>query len=738
MRKRSELTLFDDPSELESASRFFMVGIGGAGMSGLARLLKSEGRSVAGTDMADSDAVAMLRNLGIEVTVGHTGEPIREGDAVILSDAIDLETSPEVARARELGCPLLRRSQALAWVLRSKKLIAVTGTHGKTTTTGMVAAALVEAGLDPTIVVGAEVPQFGAAVVEGKGDWAVVEACEAYESYLDLHPEIAVVTNLELDHIDYHETWEKLLDSMRTFLGQAGEQAIISDDPGAKQAAEGLGIGVAVQDSEDWPGDLRHMAGDHFRVDAALALAAAKAAGADEPAAVRGIEGFSGAERRMQVIHDGDVLVVDDYAHHPTEITATIDALRELHPGRRMVVAFQPHLYSRTAELIPEFAEALSAADFVFLTDIYPAREAPMPGISSLRIAEALTVPFRYVPSRHLLPREVNSWAKEGDLVVGMGAGSIGEFARAFVAERTADRETVAVLCGGDNAEREVSRVSGHAIAAAVRELGREPLLIDPHDLLQSGKALEKLTGPQRPKCAVLALHGPNAEDGIGQAVCEVMHLPYCGSRVASSALAMDKEASKRVLAAEGIPVPRGVEVRAADAAVGVPLPVVVKPNRHGSTVGLTFVRQAEELEPAIRLALQYDESCLVEEMVEGVEISVPVMGDRALPAVEIVPASGSYDFASKYVPGATEEICPARITDDQQEEAARLALASHQALGCEGITRADMIVLPDRIVVLEINTIPGMTPTSLVPRSAEAAGMTFTDVVRYLIDHAR
>jgi UDP-N-acetylmuramate--L-alanine ligase len=757
MRTPEEIkTAFSDRSELDGRTSFVLVGIGGAGMSGVARMLLSRGYSVKGTDLVDSRVVGELRDLGAQVRIGHTADVVSFGDAVVVSDAIPLATSPEVRRARELGCPLFRRSQALGWLLKDKKLIAVTGTHGKTTTTGMIGAGLLAAGLDPTVVVGAEVPQFGGSVVEGKGEWAVVEACEAYDSFHDFDPTIVVLTNLELDHVDFHGSWEGLKGSVVRFLRKLpaeGELVFHRSDQGSSEVA--AAVGRDHQHSEE--GEKKSAialaylmtSGEHNRANAQLAMIAldsvfrAKTSNFDEVVNYRAsgfqaVYGFGGAERRLQVLQSGDLDVVDDYAHHPTEIKASIQALREKYPDRRLVIAYQPHLYSRTKDLIKEFAEALDGADHVFLTDIYPAREDPIPGISSLRIAELMTKDVTYVPSRHLLPRMVKAFAKKGDVVVGMGAGNIESFAPDFIKELQRKGNKIAVVYGGDSAEREVSLHSGREVHKALHELGYDAFLVDVTELLLNKADTSAFKGTDRPDLAFLCVHGTHAEDGAIQGFFELLHIPYTGSGMQSSAIAMDKDLTKQVLTAQGLPTAKGVKWHRRDPRPDLPkAPVIVKPNAQGSTVGLSFVESDDQLEKAIKHAFAYDDAILVEEWVKGIEISVPVAGDQILPAVEIVPASGRYDFEAKYTPGATEEVCPARITKDQEQEAGQLALKAHRALNCRGVTRTDMIVAKDSIVVLEVNTLPGMTATSLVPRSAGVHGWSFSDLVRWITEDA-
>jgi len=809
MRKPSEIaTAFAPREALDGKSSFFLVGIGGAGMSALARMLKHRGFTVTGTDSTASPETARLTEEGIPVLIGHSGEAVASACvepsdwAMVLTDAVDLSVSPEVAAAKELGVPILRRSQLLGWLVKDRKVIAVTGTHGKTTTTGMLGSALMSAGLDPLVVVGASIPQFGGPVVEGKGEWAVVEACEAYDGFHDIDPHIVLLTNLELDHVDFHGTYENLRDSVIRFVqkvGPTGRLVYCAEDAGATEVAQMAGVPSTAYAIEDFgrimekdekilfagPGQY----GRHNHLNASGALVAAEIAGVEDASGLDGVVRFKGAERRQQVLYGGgvpvewitnqpfpdvkipkvDYKVIDDYAHHPTEVRESLRAIkgwfvstppseefqakaREKRPDSkwsagRLIVVFQPHLYSRTAPLIEEFAQALDEADVVVLTDIYPAREAPMPGISSARIAEKVTKPVHYIPSRHLLPMKVAAMLQHGDVVVGMGAGNISEFAPALVKEiERGKAETpapVVVLYGGDSAEREVSLHSGRAVHAALKRKGYDAKLVDMTDLLLSKGDLSAFIGPNRPRLAFLAVHGTHAEDGAIQGLLELLHIPYTGSGIQASSIAMDKAMTKQVLIANGIRVPIGNHLTDMDAPLDIRPPLIVKPNAQGSTVGLTFVEDPASLCGALATAFAYDDSVLVEEWITGMEISVPVLDDEPLLPVEIAPTSGRYDFASKYLPGATEEIVPARLSPKLLEEARAIALKAHRALGCAGATRTDMIVRhhedPDRaeIFVLEVNTLPGMTATSLLPNSAAAAGIDFDTLCQRLVEDA-
>lgn len=742
MRTKKEiLEDFAERDLLNSYTKFFLVGIGGAGMSALALMLNERGFRVSGTDSTASPTTADLIQHGINVHIGHTSEGIEADCALILSDAIDLAKSPEVQKAKELGVPLFRRSQLLGWLLKDRKVIAVTGTHGKTTTTGLLGAGLIAAGLDPFIVVGAAIPQFNGPIVPGKGEYAVIEACEAYDSIRDYDPYIVLLTNLELDHVDFHGSYENLRESMLDFvtrIQEGGKLVFCLEDKGACEVAEMCWVPKSGYSKDDLIGEIS-LPGEHNRLNAAGALVTASIV-ADRDKAQKGIRDFAGAERRLQLLRDGSVAVIDDYAHTPAEVEASLSALKQRYADRRLVVVYQPHLYSRTNGQFEAFARALSIADSIVITDIYPAREDPMAGVSSARIAELTSKPTLYVPCRHLLPQTVAKLAKPRDVVCGMGAGNIAEFAPAFIKEldRASRKQTkVAVVYGGESAEREVSLHSGRCVYDALISKGYDAKLVDVSELLLSKGDVSQFVGPDRPDAAFLAIHGTRAEDGALQGFLEMLHIPYTGPGIQASSISINKALTKQILERAGLRVPKGQLLTNPDEKVVIPAPAIVKPNAQGSTVGLGYVESDSEMPEAVRKAFQYDDAVLVEEWIKGIETSVPVLGDRALLPVEIAPATGRYDFASKYVPGATEEIIPARVPEHVLKNLQETAVKAHQALGCEGATRTDIFVCGEELIVLEVNTLPGMTKTSLLPNSAAAAGIPYEELVDWMVKDA-
>ncbi|UCH34776.1 MAG: UDP-N-acetylmuramate--L-alanine ligase [Armatimonadota bacterium] len=437
-----------------------LIGVGGIGMSAVAQVLRSRGDRVSGCDIRPSPLTAKLEGLGIAFSEGHSPAHLAGVTRVVVSDAIRHD-SPELLHARELNLPVLRRSQLVGELMAEKRGIAVAGTHGKTTTTAMVGFILAQAGLDPTVLVGGELPAFGGNARIGSGDFFVAEACEAYESFLDLEPEIAVVTNVEAEHLDHHKSEQGLIESFAKFLGNirdGGRVVFCADDPRATSlaidaSAEAVSYGTAAQalfravDIGDDGLGMRFVAvHPHGRVDARLpvpgrhsvlnalgAMAACALAGVNPEQSVRILECYGGVERRFQVTTTASgVTVVDDYAHHPTEVRAVMATARPRCTGA-LVVVFQPHLYSRTRDFLDAFADALALADRVIVTDAYAAREEPSAGLNGDAIVEALRKRGKEDTHFRAQKDEVAGVLSEtlsaGDWVLVLGAGDIGSVA---------------------------------------------------------------------------------------------------------------------------------------------------------------------------------------------------------------------------------------------------------------------------------------------------------------------
>ncbi|HSK50233.1 MAG TPA: cyanophycin synthetase [Solirubrobacterales bacterium] len=428
-----------------SGRRLHFVGIGGAGMSGLALVCAELGATVSGSDRSDSSYMERLRRAGLDPVVGHDAANLPEGAEVVVSTAID-EANPELALARERGARPLHRGELLAELCAEKRLIAVAGTHGKTTTTAMIASALRAIGADPAFFVGGEVPGLGpdgeaANAGWGAGEWVVAEADESDGSFLRLRPEVALVTNVEMDH---HTRWGSLADLYAAFE-EFVAPAVTTVAP-ADGSAGPLGAAAGETFAADRPGpDPLALAvpGRHNLLNARAALAAIAAAGFDPAAAAGALAEFPGVRRRLELKGTrSGVRVYDDYAHHPTEVRAALSALRELEP-ERLIAVFQPHLYSRTKALAAGFGAALALADEIVVLDVYPAREQPvgeLAGVSGLRVAEAAADrgggrPVWWLPEREAAERAIAAIADRpgGGVLVTIGAGDVFKLGEALV-----------------------------------------------------------------------------------------------------------------------------------------------------------------------------------------------------------------------------------------------------------------------------------------------------------------
>jgi UDP-N-acetylmuramate--alanine ligase len=449
--------------------RLHFVGAGGVGMSGLAEiLLLSTPLEISGCDRERSENTDRLTALGAKIAYTHDAAHVEQADLVVISSAI-AESSPEVEAARKSGIPVIRRAEMLAEIMRLKQGIAVAGTHGKTTTTSLTGMVLTEAGFDPTIVVGGRVRILGTNARLGKGDFLVAEADEYDRSFLELTPVVAVVTNIEADHLDTYRDLADILEAFTIFANRVpfyGAVVACLDDPGVREILprvkrrvvtygespeaslrageirlEASGTTFDVWEGTTWSlGTVRlPFPGRHNVLNALAAIAVGRELSIPFPTIARALKDFTGVVRRFETKGErGGVLVLDDYAHHPTEITATLAAARQVHPGRRLVALFQPHLYSRTRDFAAEFGRSLAGCDLAIVTDIYPSREKPLPGVTGELVAQAARSAGHpavlYISDKKRVVGELEKVLKSGDLLLTMGAGDVVRLGEAYLA----------------------------------------------------------------------------------------------------------------------------------------------------------------------------------------------------------------------------------------------------------------------------------------------------------------
>jgi UDP-N-acetylmuramate--alanine ligase len=446
------------------------IGVGGAGMSGIAEVLFNLGYTISGSDLSDSSTLRRLAALGIQTHVGHSADNVKSADAVVTSTAVKAD-NPEVLVARSRHIPVVPRAVMLAELMRMKQGIAIAGTHGKTTTTSLVASVLAEAGLDPTFVIGGRLNSAGTNAKLGTGDYIVVEADESDASFLNLLPVMSVVTNIDADHMEtYGHDFEKLKSAFVEFLHRMpfyGTAIVCSDDPGVKSIVDqlarpvttyGLEEGAQIRAIEvradngkmhftvqrrngvvlpDLPIVL-NLPGLHNVLNALAAISVAVELGVNDAAVQRALTHFKGVGRRFQRYGEvkllkqaGSFTLIDDYGHHPVEMAATLAAARGAFPGRRLVLAFQPHRYSRTRDCFEDFVSVISqGADTVLLSEVYAAGEAPIVAADGRSLSRALRVAGKiepvFIDKIEAMAQAIFENAKDGDIVICMGAGTIG------------------------------------------------------------------------------------------------------------------------------------------------------------------------------------------------------------------------------------------------------------------------------------------------------------------------
>lgn len=466
--------------EMGRVRHVHMVGIGGIGMSSIAEVLIRRGFQITGSDIRKSDVTAHLEDLGATIHEGHSAENVADADVVVYSSAVRPDENPETVEARRRLIPIIKRAEMLGELMRAKRGVGIAGTHGKTTTTTMVGLVAKAADFDPTIIVGGKVAEFGSNAVAGKGDLIVIEADEYDRTFLRLTPIVAVVTNIEADHLDIYEDLDDIKDAFVEYANKVpffGAAILCLDDANVRsvlgritrpvitygtsrqatlraeniEQLEATTCFDVFEGTERLGGVVLHAPGLHNVRNAMAAVAVGLELGIDFPTIAAGLAQYTGVQRRFQIKgeaeYDGDtVVVVDDYAHHPTEVEATLEAAARGWPARRVVAVFQPHLYSRTRDLADEFAHAFYDANVLVVTDVYPAREAPIEGIDGQMVADRARDyghrDVHYIEQKTDLPTALREIVQPGDLVVTMGAGDIWRYGQAFLDELMSSSDT--------------------------------------------------------------------------------------------------------------------------------------------------------------------------------------------------------------------------------------------------------------------------------------------------------
>lgn len=768
------------------------IGIGGIGMSGLARLLLLKKETVSGSDQATSALTEELESLGAKVAIGHDPKNLPPSGRIVVSSGIR-KNNPELYACQTPTHTVIHRSDLLAMLMQDQKALLVAGTHGKTTTSSLLATILMESGLEPSWAVGGIISRYQTNAMWGKGAYFVAEADESDGTHLKYNPYGLIVTNLNEDHLDHYGSKEALLNSFKTFFtkvlspshffwcGECNNLKALAPNGTSYGFGAKYNLNILAFRQEGrtsffniaFEGKVYNeieipLMGRHNVLNAAAVFGLALRLGLSDDQIRKGLALATGSKRRGELKSEaGGRIILDDYGHHPAEIAATLAGIRVAYPDRRLIVAFQPHRYTRTKDCFREFAPAFKEADVLLVTDIYAAGESPIDGITSIDLLTTMKK-GHYVP-RGEMTSYLEKLIRPFDVVLTIGAGDITKVSDEL-AKLAPRKLRVACIYGGRSGEHEVTLLSARNITEAFDKelLDVECFAVNKEGGWISGKKardyLEKplpFSGNKLPIEVIEALnqcdvafpvfHGPYGEDGTVQGLFEMFNLPYAGCSVESSSVAMNKALTKKICAWAGIPVVDFVDFNAYQwtsdqesllkSIQRLTYPLFVKPVHLGSTLGVIKVHDETELIKAIEYGFTLDHHMIVEQGVIAREIECAIFGSGpwfvSLPG-EIFANGSIYDYENKYGQNATQTTAEANLDLEMQKEAQALALAAYQAIGCDGMARVDLFLTHDKKFFLnEINTIPGCTKNSLFPKMCAHSGVSFKEVLNRLLQQA-
>jgi UDP-N-acetylmuramate--alanine ligase len=775
---------------------YHFIGLGGIGMSALARILLQRGATVQGSDLASSCLLEELRQEGASVRIGHTGE-LSNATQVVYSTAVQDENA-DLVSAKKWSLPVFHRSDLLHFLMKGRHPLLVTGTHGKTTTTALLASVLIEAGLDPTFVIGGIDQKLKTNARAGMGAYFVAEADESDGSFLKTPSFGAIVTNLENDHLDFWSDVQHLDAAFKEFFDKSLHPKHLfwcGDDTRLKNLnPQGISYGFSPDNSlcipffeptasgicfdVEWDGTYfsqikLSLFGRHNALNGAAVFGLALSLGIAEATIRKAFLEFQGVSRRLEWKGAAcSVDVYDDYGHHPTEIAATIKALRDKVLERRLIAVFQPHRYTRVRALFYEFCTSFSDADLVVITDIYGAGESPIPGVTSKALFEQMKLilgtRLHYVPRREL-ESGVATLSQPHDVIMTLGAGDVTLAHKKILEDitRKAPKLTVGLLFGGTSSEHDVSLLSARTFIEAIdRGLYRVKLfgltkqghwlsgedalerlekneIVSLDEPLISPEILQELTSCD---VAIPIFHGQQGEDGMTQGLLDTLAISYVGCDYRSGALCMQKGWTKLIAQMAGIPTSSFVEMDKATYLKNPEkliqriesYPVWIKPVHLGSSIGITRVIGPEGVHDAAKRAFALDDTLIADKEIKGREIEFSLLGNdfiRVAPAGEIIKQDIFHSFDKKYGAGASPIEIPALLTEMQIKIGEGFALEMFKRAGCKGLARIDFFLDESgHFWMNEINPMPGFTGTSAYPKMWEAAGFSMQKMCDELI----
>ncbi|MCH9608890.1 MAG: UDP-N-acetylmuramate--L-alanine ligase [Chlamydiales bacterium] len=721
--------------------KYHFIGIGGIGMSALAHILLEEKQSVSGSDLNLGKMVAKLEKKGAQIAQGGIAE-----DATVVYSSAVIDSNPDYRAAKQAGLKMLHRSELLAELIEGKTSCAVAGTHGKTTVSSLLVHVLMEAKRSPSFALGGLLG--GDNGRSGKSDLFVFEADESDGSFLSYHPTHAIITNIEAEHLDHFGDEKRLREAFEQFSSQVGGESLVCGiDYGFEEHCP---FRILMWEQKGWQlqFDLHYegkiyseikvpLIGEHNVLNATAVFAMALKLGVEEEKIREALSTFPGVTRRCeQKKEELEILFIDDYAHHPTEVKTTLNALRAAAAERRIVALYQPHRFSRTRDQIEAYKEAFDGADHTFITDIYSAGETPIEGVSGEVLAKK--VGGTYLPKEKW--QELENFLRPHDIFISMGAGDVTDLE---LHPRTKYR--LGVVYGGKSFEHDISVTTAKCVMDALDTTlyDVETYFIDKGGKW-NGKNLSSII-EELNQCDVLLpiLHGTYGEDGRVQSLFELLEKPYIGPNWEASALCMHKMHSKIIAKAAGVLTPKGFSFRRGEEwksnVDGLTFPLFVKPNHMGSSVGISKVERFEDLEDAVENAFLHDDEVLIEEGMQNCrEIEFPVIGNQHV----VVPkpgeklANGAFvDYRMKYTKGVLEATTEPDLDPEVLAKGRWYAELVYRKIGCSGFARVDFFLdQKNQWWFFEINPIPGMQQLSLFPKVWNREGVSYQKMLDRMI----
>jgi UDP-N-acetylmuramate--alanine ligase len=790
--------------KLDHTKNYHFIGIGGIGMSALARILLEKKMSVSGSDLKRSSLVERLEEMGARIWITQSEENIVDQDVIVYSSAVK-ESNPEYLAAKKMGCQLIHRSQLLAYLAREQKGLAICGTHGKTTTTALLTHIFQTAAKDPSFMIGGEFQ--GVNGYTGSGEHFIFEADESDGTFLEYEPRGVLLTSLELDHVDFYHSEEVLKERFCTFLNKLspsspffyyGEDSLMKEVVGEKGVSYGFSTSCEARLSSfqqtswhitfdlEYNGKLYEKIevsgpGKHLALNAAGAFLLALSEGLEERFIRLALKSFKGVKRRVEKKREDTVLYLDDYAHHPKEVSVTLDGIKKAVKDRRVVVLFQPHRFSRTKTFLDEFATSFEKADLVLITDIYSAGEENATQIHSKDLVRAIeeksTAVVHYIPETHL-KEKVLSILRPHDVFVTMGAGSVTSFHEQIPSDFRPLPWRVALFFGGQSTEHHISIITARFLKSALESSGAQvslvPISLKGEWMIDQEASQDYLNEEGYPgffhsplSSGVLSFleqidlcmpcfHGPRGEDGTFHALFELLGKGCIGTTPLSGGICMHKETAKRMALAVGVSTPPWIGLKKFEweserstfvekISNELKYPVFVKPMRLGSSIGVSKVSSNEQLEKAIDLAFCLEYEVLVEQgVVGGREVEFPIIGNSALGEVE-VPCPGEklsggefVDYEKKYQAGKMSSTIEPSFTKEELKSGREAARKLYLAFQCHGFTRIDfMLDKNGQWWFFDANPIPGMNPLSISPKVWKREGYSLEQLGKKFIQLA-